>query len=279
MVEQKEARPAEGTAHQQDIKPPPTDASDGTAATGGYQGGEGGVYARAYEIYDHRGWSNSLWLKPNAKFPPPDHDENDAKVKLTGNGAKTPSPDLKAKWARQQPNGNIAQRMPECVVCEQEWFIIGIDTDDYGAKRGAETLAEAKKRWGSLPPTYTSTSRTDGVSKIGFYRIPKGVRLQGGVTFPELDLGDIEIIQPHHRYAVCWPSIHPETGNLYLWSGPDDTVMDGPPSVWDIPKLPEPWLEALKEQSKTKRRPRRSRRAAARRARRGSSAPTSSNSA
>jgi Protein of unknown function (DUF3631)/Bifunctional DNA primase/polymerase, N-terminal len=142
--------------------------------------------------------------------------------------------------------------MPECVVCEQEWFIIGIDTDDYGAKRGGQTLAEAKNRWGALPPTYTSTSRDDGVSKIRLYRIPKGIRLCGNIIFAELGFGDIDIIQPHHRYLVCWPSIHPETGNVYRWSGLNGEMMDGPPPVWEIPELPEPWLEALKEQSKTK---------------------------
>ena len=102
--------------------------------------------------------------------------------------------------------------MPECVVCDQEWFVIGIDTDHYGAKRGGDTLAEGENCWGLLPPTYTSTSRDDGISKIRLYRIPKGVKLAGVITFPELGLGDVEIIQPHHRYLVCWPSIHPDTG-------------------------------------------------------------------
>jgi hypothetical protein len=39
---------------------------------------------------------------------------------------------------------------------------------------------------------------------------------------------------------------------MYLWRGPEETVMDGPPSVRDIPELPAVWLEALREHSKTK---------------------------
>jgi hypothetical protein len=244
-----EGRPPQETAHQQDTGPRQEADTSNNIGSGGVGAG---VYARAYPLYDERGWPNSLKLPPGQKKPPPYRDENNAKTHYTGKQAETPSAGLKALWAHAEPWGNIAQRMPECVVREQEWFVIGIDTDHYGAKRGGLTLQEAEKRWGMLPPTYTSTSRTDGISKIRVYRIPNGVKLAGVITFPELGLGDIEIIQPHHRYLVCWPSIHPDTRNVYLWRGPDETVMDGPPSVRDIPELPDVWLEALREHSKTK---------------------------
>jgi hypothetical protein len=233
---------ATNTSHREEA-----DSSNGIGS-----GGVGeGVYARAYPLYDERGWPNSLKLPPGQKKSPPDRDENNAKAHYTGKQAKTPSAQLKAEWARQEPSGNIAQRMPECVVWEQEWIVIGIDTDHYGGKRGGLTLQEAEKRWGMSPPTYTSTSRDDGVSGIRFYRVPKGTKLKGLISFPELGLGDIELIQRHHRYAVSWPSIHPE-GRPYLWYGPDGSVMDGPPPVWHIPELPEAWLQALTEDSKTK---------------------------
>jgi hypothetical protein len=225
-----------------------TDPSNGVGS-----GGVGAsIYARAYPLYDARGWPNSLNLPPGQKKPPRHCDENNAKTHYTGKQAKTPSAQLKESWALAEPNGNIAQRLPECVVGEQEWLVIGIDTDDYGTKCGGLTLQEAEKRWGTLPPTYTSTSGDDGVSKIRLYRVPKGVKLRGNVAFPELGLGDIDIIQPYHRYLVCWPSIHPNTGNVYLWRDPAETVMDGPPPIWEIPELPEAWTRALKEVDKAK---------------------------
>ena len=96
-------------------------------------------------MYDERSWTNSLKLPRGKKSPPPKG--------FTGKEAKSPSAEQKAQWATEEPEGNIAQRMPECVVCDQEWFVIGIDVENYGAKRGGLTLAEAERRWGPLPPT------------------------------------------------------------------------------------------------------------------------------
>ena len=213
-------------------------------------GGVGdGVYAR-YPIYDERGWTNSLWMRPGTKWPPPEG--------FTGYEGKESTAEQKDWWAqcgddrKQGPNGNIAQRMPY-VFCEtEEWVIIGIDVDDYEAKRGGQTLANAEELWGKLPPTYVSTSRDDGISGIRFYRAPKGTKLKSLISFPELGLGDIELIQRHHRYAVSWPSIHPE-GRLYLWRWSEGwSVLDLPPYVTDIPPLPATWLEGLKEGAKTR---------------------------
>ena len=36
--------------------------------------------------------------------------------------------------------------------------------------------------------------------------------------------GDVEICQQSHRYAVVWPSIHPDTGTVYRWYTPDGVV-------------------------------------------------------
>ena len=120
-------------------------------------------------------------------------------------------------------------------------------------------MAEAEKRWGELPPTYTSTSRDDGISGIRIYRIPNGVKLASLVEFPELELGDIEIIQHHHRYVTSWPSMHPD-GRQYGWRDPAWSVMDGPPRADDIPELSQTWVEGLavrpKARGKNKDKPR-----------------------
>ncbi len=134
---------------------------------------------------------------------------------------------------------------------------IGIDVDHYGNKRGGDTLTEAERRWGPLPPTHVSTSRPDGVSGIRIYRKREGVKLDGNITFPDLGLGDVEIIQYHHRYMMCWPSIHPDTCNTHLWYeagySPEHIIeADNPPCLSAVSDLPEAWLAGLRVDGKTK---------------------------
>ncbi len=105
------------------------------------------------------------------------------------------------QWAELYPDGNIALRLPDGVV--------GIDVDHYGDKTGGDTIAEHENRWGRLPAAPLTTSRADGLSGIRLYRVPPGTRLVG-------ELPDVEIIQPHHRYAIVSPSVHPE-GRAYRW--------------------------------------------------------------
>ena len=129
---------------------------------------------------------------------------------------------------------------------------IGIDVDAYDAKTGGRTLKEAESRWGPLPPTYRSSSRIDDdVSGIRVFKVPVGVLFRGMIAFPELGIGDIEIIQPHHRVVIAWPSIHPKTGQQYRWFGPDGTLLpEGQvPRVEDLAELPEAWVTGLSRDS------------------------------
>lgn len=141
------------------------------------------------------------------------------------------------EWKESRPLDNIALRLPP--------IVIGIDVDNYGSKHGGDTLTEAVKRWGPLPRTVRSTSRsdTDDVSGIRLYRIPAGLELKESISFPDVGLGDIEICQHHHRYIVCWPSLHPE-GMTYRWLDEDRFYADIP-AIDDIPELPARWVEAL----------------------------------
>jgi len=129
---------------------------------------------------------------------------------------------------------NICLRMPSNVV--------GIDVDHYNDKAGGDTLAKLVESFGALPPTIMSTSRHDGISGIRLYRIPEGSILPS-------KLPGIEFVQRHHRYAVVWPSIHPE-GRMYQWlderTGQTTTV----PHISQLPELPARWLDGLVKESK-----------------------------
>jgi hypothetical protein len=186
-------------------------------------------YAAAFDLYRDNGWA-PLKLAAHTKYPPP--------AGFTGRDGVQPSYADMTAWATEEPDGNLAIRLPDDVI--------GVDVDGYGDKTGAATLAEAEKRWGRLPYSPRSTSRNgDHYSGIRLYRVPAGSELMDRIEFPELGIGDVEIIQHHHRYVMCWPSWHPG-GTVYRWLGIDDTALDLPPHYPDdLPELPARWLAAL----------------------------------
>jgi hypothetical protein len=117
---------------------------------------------------------------------------------------------------------------PENLALRVNYGLIGIDVDADDAKTGGLTLKEAESLWGPLPPTYRSSSRVDDeVSSIRVFRVPVGVFFRSVIDFKDLGWGDIEVVQPHHRYVTAWPSIHPKTGQQYRWFGPDGTLLPG----------------------------------------------------
>ena len=113
--------------------------------------------------------------------------------------------------------------------------MIGIDVDDYGDKHGGKTLAELEIELGLLPETVISTSR-EGVSGIRFFRVPAGLK------WPSQAGPDVEIIRHGHRYAMVWPSVHPE-GREYVWAGKVNGHL--PPTVAELPELPPEWVQHL----------------------------------
>lgn len=181
----------------------------------------------AFDDYWKAGWRGILPLPPRAKKTPPDG--------YTGYQGAYPSyPDCHA-WAEDGPR-NICLRMPDNVV--------GIDVDHYDSKRGGDTLADLVGKHGPLPPTWLSTSRDDGISGIRFYRVPPG-------TVLPTKLPGIEFIQLHHRYAVVWPSEHPDTGRNYRWVDETDPAnTSGVPNVDALPFLPAAWVNGLQTESK-----------------------------
>jgi replicative DNA helicase len=186
------------------------------------------TYAEAVPIYRAQSWPSFLPLPRRAKVPPPSG--------FTGWDGAWPSGADYQEWIDSLPTeANGALRLPGIVA--------GLDVDAYDGRTGALTMAEAQRRWGPLPAAPMSTSRAEG-SGIGLYRIPEGAILRTNLGFSELGIGNVEIVQRHHRYAMAWPSIHPE-GRLYRWYDATGAVMDLLPAVDELPELPPAWCEAL----------------------------------
>ena len=179
-----------------------------------------GPYPAAALTYFTNGWT-PLPLPARSKTPVP--------TGWTGARGATPSgADIHA-WTEDHPHGNIALRLPP--------HIIGIDVDNYDAKPGGLVLTDLETQLGALPPTWRTTSRDDGVSGIRFYRIPTGLRWPGGMG------PGIDTIRWDHRYALAWPSIHPN-GGTYRWITPDGIVAATTiPHPDDLPDLPHAWIE------------------------------------
>lgn len=182
---------------------------------------EQGPYASAAGLYWQAGWRGVLPLPPHQKADPPKG--------YTGRDGAWPSyPDVYA-WSEERPLANVCLRLPPNVI--------GVDVDHYGDKHGGDTLAELEARLGPLPPTWRVTSRDDGISGIRLYRIPEGLR------WPGVFGASIESIRTEHRYAVVWPSIHPE-GGTYRWIDPVGVTTIGVvPVIDDLPEMPDVWVQ------------------------------------
>lgn len=182
-------------------------------------------FADAVGDYSAAGWTGLLPLPASAKFPPPSG--------YTGPHGAWPTPDQLSEWSEDRPDANLALRLPETVL--------GIDVDAYGTKTGAETLADHEGRHGTLPATWTITSRTDGVSGIRLFRVPTGLAWPSWLGGKD---DGVEIIRHGHRYAVAPPSLHPE-GRTYHWISPDGETTDHVPAPGDLAELPAAWVTAL----------------------------------
>lgn len=130
------------------------------------------------DLYRARGWEGTIPLPASSKTPPPSG--------YTGAAGHMPSGADVEEWRRHgfraggrtYPAGNLALRLPRDVI--------GLDVDHYGTKSGGDTLAGLITRWGPLPPTKRSTSRSDGISGIRLYRLPRTVSSARGRPRPAL---------------------------------------------------------------------------------------------
>ncbi len=177
-------------------------------------------FGSAANLYVERGWRP---FPVEGKFPP---------VRgVTGRDGVVTAEKIE-DWLGSHAHWNLALRAEGYVA---------IDVDHYGDKHGADTLAEYEVRLGRLPATWRSSARgADNPSGQRFFRIAEGDKpLVGKIG------SDIEVVQFHHRYSVVWPSIHP-SGLLYEWISPaGDGGQPVPNLEWDIPDLPQAWVDEL----------------------------------
>lgn len=196
-----------------------------------------GPYAEAAWAYRAAGWAGVLPLPAMEKWPPPSG--------YTGWAGIDPSgADVQAWIEGPQAAGNVALRLPAGVY--------GLDVDDYGGKSGGAALARLIDELGPLPATWIVGSRTESVSGIRLFRaqLPFDRRW---IDEPAGHGAGIEAIHLGHRYAVTWPSIHPE-GRKYVWRRPDGLLAGHGevPAVHDLPLLAEPWVLALSVQGEAR---------------------------
>lgn len=181
-------------------------------------------YADAAAMYWQAGWRGILPLPPKSK-----------RLTLkgyTGHTGEDPSfADVQAWCDGDESAGNIALRLPADVI--------GIDVDAYGGKHGLATLDARQDDWGALPSTWRSSAR-DEPSGIYWYRVPAGLAWPGEIG------PHVELIQRGHRYAVVWPSVHPDTGTRYQWFNPAGEAQPYVvPTAAEFAELPAEWVHGL----------------------------------
>jgi P4 family phage/plasmid primase-like protien len=199
-------------------------------------------FRNACPLYQKAGWGGTLPLPAKEKHPPP--------TGFTGHKAPWPTKDNLLEWMNdpKRRRANIGLRL---AGVDSECEVIGIDVDHYAKggkeKRGGDQLEALENRFGKLPDTWISSARTDGVSGIRYFRVPRGLTFRGQVA------KDIECINKGYRFAVVWPSIHPD-GGIYWWFAPGSPLSDVGRKLWDarvlpdarsVPALPDKWLDYL----------------------------------
>jgi P4 family phage/plasmid primase-like protien len=199
-------------------------------------------FKQAAGEYRKANWFGTLPIPYRAKHPPP--------TGYTGHRADYPDPAKLKEWCEGTKRQNICLRLAG-IDKEKKFEVIGIDVDHYMSgnknKKGGDQLAELEAKLGPLPDTWTSTARADGISGIRYYRVPRGLAFRGQIA------KDIECIQKGHRFAVVWPSLHPD-GLTYWWFPPGVLPTEGGKTAWNegeipdatkLPMLPDRWLDYL----------------------------------
>lgn len=197
-------------------------------------------YRETAIAYHKSNWFGVLPLPHKEKHPPP--------TGYTGHRAPYPDAEKIKEWRTDGKRHNIGLRL---AGVDKEHEIIGIDVDHYHKagkdKKGGDQLQVLEAQLGALPDTWISSSRTDGISGIRYYLVPRGMAFRGQVD------KDIECINKGYRFAVVWPSVHP-SGETYWWFPPGIPPSESGRGIWDgsdlpnaadLPELPEKWLDYL----------------------------------
>lgn len=198
-------------------------------------------YDDAADVYA----AGSLWPIPVAGKNPPVKGATGYKGVVTFEKIAAwthPDPRVRASAGRYAGFGNVALR---------HRLTVAIDVDHgYGGKDGVARLAKlaAERALPPLPGTWSSTARgDDSPSRQYLYRLDADEPMK---TKP---CPSVELCNWHHRFTVCAPSIHPDTGAPYFWYLPGEP---GVPPTWGerttrypradyLPLLPAEWVEVF----------------------------------
>lgn len=187
-------------------------------------------YADAAWKYRQQGWQGVIPIgtAPRRKSPP-------VKGYTGWTGIDPSGADIQTWIDGREGARNIGLHLPHGIVVP--------DVDDYNG--GGATLARLAKEVGHpLPPTWTSTARgQQSASRHHFYRadLPAG---RVWKDHPGGDKGGIDALHVGHRYAVVWPSIHPN-GDTYEWYDPDGELWEDVPEIGWLSTLDPAWVAVL----------------------------------
>ena len=167
---------------------------------------------------------------------------------VTGRKRSVTPEDVAAWVAASDPwYGNLAIRHEQTVA---------VDVDEgYGDKDGVAQLSRlaARHKLPPLPATYSTTARGDrSPSRQYLYRVPEGVHVTAETRLRSKPCAAVELCYRNHRYTVCFPSVHPDTGDTYRWYFPADAgsppswgARSAVPEVSDLAVLPDAWWHHL----------------------------------
>jgi hypothetical protein len=134
----------------------------------------------------------------------------------------TTDPDTIRQMWRRFPGANIGLRTGQA----SGWAVLDVDPDS----GGLASLTDIEARLGVLPGTLMQISGRDGLHMV--YRHRAGLGIGSKVWGPGLDL------RGEGGYIVAAPSVHPETGHAYRWSG--NGTFTHPVADWPAKQLPPP---------------------------------------
>lgn len=198
--------------------------------------------ATVVEQYYSNGWSAPLPLSSGTKTPPPKG--------TTGQVGNLPIEKIQQLWStKTSNNANVALRMQTPTDEEfaelgiEPFDIIGIDVDHYNGKQGHTNIEKLEAELGNLGRNMFPRSSRRGPDNPGghsFFKVPRGKKWHRSAC------ADVDVLQLTHRYAVVYPSV--VDGLQYKWYVGTKEV--GIPSVFDLPPLPEKWVNHLMDTGK-----------------------------
>lgn len=227
---------------------PPLGASD-------QRGQDGDPFASTWRDYLACGFA-PLPLNAGTKSPPP--------TGFIGHHGKVADTDQLAQWERapRYRGGNVCVWFGTTVTVDGVTYqLAGVDVDHYGAKCGGDQLAELINTLGPMADRdpWISSARSDGVSGIRWFLAPLTDANGDRIEFGGKADSAIDVIQRKHRFAVVWPSVHPE-GGRYWWfppaTAPDApgraawSAADGLPVPSTFPVLSPSWVAYLRSDTR-----------------------------